>query len=90
MRRELVILELERIILPRLRCEGHCELAGDGIEYDLGKMKQNFRRKNRYEAGKFHTRILQSMSRAMLPSFPPRAEFARKARAYFAARTGRA
>ena len=45
--------------------KGHCELAGQGIEYDWGKMKQNFRRKNKYKH--FHGLILDSMSRATLP-----------------------
>ena len=59
--------------------KGHCELAGNGIEYDWGKMKQNFRRKNRY--GNFHQLILDSMSRKVLPVSTSR-KFARKARAY--------
>ena len=36
--------------------KGHCELAGQGIEYDWGKMKQNFRRKNKLK--NFHGLIL--------------------------------
>ena len=59
--------------------KGHCELAGDGIEYDWGKMKQTFRRKNKYV--KFHELILESMSRRALPLSTSR-KFARKARAY--------
>ena len=59
--------------------KGHCELAGQGIEYDWGKMKQNFRRKNKYK--NFHGLILDSMSRATLPLSTSR-KFARKARAY--------
>ena len=59
--------------------KGHCELAGQGIEYDWGKMKQNFRRKNKYKH--FHGLILDSMSRATLPLSTSR-KFARKARAY--------
>ena len=59
--------------------KGHCELAGQGIEYDWGKMKQNFRRKNKYK--NFHALILDSMSRATLPLSTTR-KFARKARAY--------
>ena len=59
--------------------KGHCELAGNGIEYDWGKMKQNFRRKNRYRG--FHELILDSMSREVLPLSTSR-KFARKARAY--------
>ena len=51
--------------------KGHCELAGQGIEYDWGKMKQNFRRKNKYK--NFHGLIQDSMSTR---------KFARKARAY--------
>ena len=30
--------------------KGHCELAGAGIEYDWGRMKQVFRRRNKYTA----------------------------------------
>ena len=61
--------------------KGHCELqlACQGIEYDWGKMKQNFRRKNKY--ADFHQLILDSMSRASLPLSTSR-KFARKARAY--------
>ena len=59
--------------------KGHCELAGDGIEYDWGRMKQNFRRKNKYT--NFHELILSSMGRASLPLATSR-KFARKARAY--------
>ena len=59
--------------------KGHCELAGQGIEYDWGKMKQNFRRKNKY--GNFHQLILDSMSHESLPLSTSR-KFARKARAY--------
>ena len=59
--------------------KGHCELAGDGIEYDWGRMKQNFRRKNRYV--NFHQLILDSMGRESLPLSTSR-KFARKARAY--------
>ena len=59
--------------------KGHCELAGQGIEYDWGKMKQNFRRKNKLK--NFHGLILDSMSRATLPLSTSR-KFARKARAY--------
>ena len=57
--------------------KGHCELAGQGIEYDWGKMKQNFRRKNKYKH--FHGLILDSMSRDTLPLSTSR-KFARKAR----------
>ena len=59
--------------------KGHCELAGNGIEYDWGKMKQVFRRKNKYVG--FHGLILDSMSRAALPLSTSR-KFARKARSY--------
>ena len=44
--------------------KGHCELAGQGIEYDWGKPKQNFRRKNKYI--NFHELILWSMLRSVL------------------------
>ena len=40
--------------------KGHCELAGQGIEYDWGKSKQNFRRKNKLKH--FHQLILESWS----------------------------
>ena len=59
--------------------KGHCELAGNGIEYDWGKMKQNFRRKNKYI--NFHALILDSMSRTALPLSTSR-KFSRKARSY--------
>ena len=59
--------------------KGHCELAGDGIEYDWGRMKQRFRRKNKYR--NFHQLILDSMSRESLPLSTSR-KFARKARSY--------
>jgi hypothetical protein len=59
--------------------KGHCELAGDGIEYDWGRMKQTFRRKNKYT--RFHDLILQSMSHASLPLSTSR-KFARRARMY--------
>ena len=59
--------------------KGHCELAGQGIEYDWGKPKQNFRRKNKYI--KFHDYILCSMSRSVLSRSTSR-KFARKPRAY--------
>ena len=59
--------------------KGHCELAGDGIEYDWGRMKQRFRRKNKYRH--FHQLILDSMSRDSLPLSTSR-KFARKARSY--------
>lgn len=54
-------------------------LAGNGIEYDWGRMKQNFRRKNRYV--NFHDLILSSMAPESLPLSTSR-KFARKARAY--------
>lgn len=53
--------------------------AGCGIEYDWGKMKQFFRRKNKYSD--FHELILSSMSPEALPLSTSR-KFARKARAY--------
>ena len=59
--------------------KGHCELAGAGIEYDWGRMKQVFRRRNKYTA--FHALILESMSRESLLLSTSR-KFARKARAY--------
>lgn len=53
--------------------------AGNGIEYDWGRMKQHFRRKNK---GKnFHGLILASMSPEALPLSTSR-KFSRKARAY--------
>ena len=75
---------LESLLLARghrliMSPKGHCELAGQGIEYDWGKMKQNFRRKNKLK--NFHGLILDSMSRATLPLSTSR-KFARKARAY--------
>lgn len=57
----------------------HEPLAGNGIEYDWGRMKQNFRRKNKYVG--FHDLILSSMSPLSLPVSTSR-KFARKARAY--------
>jgi len=60
--------------------KGHCELAGQGIEYDWGKMKQTYRRNNRYEKD-FHEMILKSMGRDVLKLSTSR-KFARKARAY--------
>ena len=66
--------------------KGHCELAGDGIEYDWGKMKQHFRRKNKYV--RFHELILESMSRAVLTLATSR-KFGRKARSYRRACTAR-
>ena len=59
--------------------KGHCELAGCGVEYDWGRMKQNFRRKNKYV--NFHQLILDSMGPASLPLSTSR-KFAHKARAY--------
>ena len=59
--------------------KGHCELAGQGIEYDWGKSKQNFRRKNQLK--NFHQLILESISRKFLKLSTSR-KFARKARAY--------
>lgn len=54
-------------------------LTGNGIEYDWGRMKQNFRRKNKYL--NFHGLILESMSPQSLPLSTSR-KFSRKARAY--------
>lgn len=54
-------------------------VTGNGIEYDWGRMKQNFRRKNRYI--NFHELILSSMAPQSLPLSTSR-KFARKARAY--------
>ena len=66
--------------------KGHCELAGQGIEYDWGKSKQNFRRKNKLKH--FHQLILESWSCENLKLSTSR-KFARKARAYRRAyRTG--
>lgn len=62
---------------PELHC-AHV-LVGDGIEYDWGKMKQFFRRKNKYND--FHGLILSSMSPEALPLSTSR-KFARRARAY--------
>lgn len=53
--------------------------AGNGIEYDWGRMKQNFRRKNKYS--NFHGLILSSMGPQSLPLSTSR-KFARKARSY--------
>lgn len=52
---------------------------GNGIEYDWGRMKQNFRRKNKYTD--FHKLILDSMAPESLPLSTSR-KFARRARAY--------
>lgn len=60
--------------------KGHCELAGQGIEYDWGKMKQTYRRNNRYQTN-FHEMMLKSMARDVLRLSTSR-KFARKARAY--------
>lgn len=57
----------------------YAAFAGCGIEYDWGKMKQFFRRKNKY--CDFHELILSSMSPEALPLSTSR-KFARKARAY--------
>lgn len=54
-------------------------VAGNGIEYDWGRMKQNFRRKNRY--ADFHGLILSSMGPESLPLSTSR-KFSRKARSY--------
>mmetsp|Transcript_10653 Transcript_10653/g.31714 ORF Transcript_10653/g.31714 Transcript_10653/m.31714 type:complete len:184 (-) Transcript_10653:158-709(-) len=68
--------------------KGHCELAGVGIEYFWGKMKHC--RRNNDPGGKldFHSLVVDSMRREVLP--PATAmRFARKARAYMRAyRTG--
>lgn len=53
--------------------------AGNGIEYDWGKMKQYFRRKNK--CTRFHELILASMAPEALPLATSR-KFSRKARAY--------
>lgn len=53
--------------------------VGNGIEYDWGRMKQNFRRKNKYVD--FHGLILASMGPQSLPLSTSR-KFSRKARAY--------
>lgn len=65
-------------MFERAKCLVLCT-AGDGIEYDWGRMKQFFRRKNKYS--NFHTLILQSMGPEALPLSTSR-KFARKARAY--------
>lgn len=54
-------------------------LVGNGIEYDWGRMKQNFRRKNKYID--FHGLIVSSMGPQSLPLSTSR-KFSRKARAY--------
>lgn len=62
--------------------KGHCELAGQGVEYDWGRQKQYFRRHNKCKTGEgFHTLILEAMSPVALPLSTSR-KFARKARAY--------
>eukprot|EP00965_Chrysotila_dentata_P038299 1273069-Pleurochrysis_carterae.AAC.2 len=61
--------------------KGHCELAGQGVEYDWGRQKQCFRRRNTYNLTRFHDLILECMSRETLPLSTTR-KFSRKARAY--------
>ena len=61
--------------------KGHCELAGDGIEYDWGRSKQNFRRGNTGDAASFHELILWSIARENLTLSTSR-KFSRVARAY--------
>lgn len=66
-------------VTVELTCKSISHLSGNGIEYDWGRMKQNFRRKNRYED--FHGLILSSMAPQSLPLSTSR-KFSRKARAY--------
>eukprot|EP00965_Chrysotila_dentata_P247455 6207758-Pleurochrysis_carterae.AAC.3 len=61
--------------------KGHCELAGQGIEYDWGKQKYSFQRRNTYNLTMFHQLILECMSSKLLPLITSR-KFSRKARAY--------
>lgn len=61
--------------------KGHCELAGEGIEYCWGKMKKHFRKHNRCNLKGFNQLIIDSMSRAALPLRTAR-KFARRARTY--------
>lgn len=65
--------------LPESHPASLCCNVGNGIEYDWGRMKQNFRRKNKYKD--FHGLILTSMAPESLPLSTSR-KFARKARAY--------
>ena len=75
------MVEARRHILV-MSPKGHCELAGQGVEYDWGRQKQHFRRHNKCKTGAgFHALILASMSPRALPLSTSR-KFARKARAY--------
>jgi hypothetical protein len=61
--------------------KGHCELAGEGIEYCWGRMKKYFRKNNRCDMRRFNELILQSMARENL-SLRTTRKFIRRARTY--------
>jgi len=61
--------------------KGHCELAGEGVEYCFGCSKKHFRRTNTLDGRHFRERVLRSISRRVLTLRTTR-KFARVARAY--------
>ena len=74
--------------LLTLSPKGHCECAGEGVEYSWGAMKKHFRRNNKQTGDIFKKLVLESMSRRTLTPRTVR-KFARVARGYKAAyRTG--
>jgi hypothetical protein len=75
----------ERGHILMMSVKGHCELAGNGIEYNWGKSKHHFRSINDCVPRNLHKNIKASLttdgSDAVLPLARVR-KFARKARSY--------
>ena len=67
--------------------KGHCEMAGQGIEYCWGKSKKYYRRNHKTNKRNFKPLVLESMSRKVLTLRSVR-KFARLARAYVSTYAG--